>query len=324
MRVVFRFDANEQLGHGHLMRSSVLARALIAQGHQVDLLSRPLPPVLRPHLDGVRCHPMASDTQGLDTLAQLAMHQTVDWLVVDHYGLDSDWESQARAHVRRILVIDDLANRAHDCDALLDQNIPNSLQSAYGPLLPQGCPQWLGLTHLLARPGFYEQQPVPRQGLLVFLGGGDHRLALGRLLQRLATDGTDSLQVLATSAYGSLAALAPSPAVTDGLEFHLDVNDTAPLCRRVAGAVVRCGFMAYELALVGTPMVIIHATPIQQEVALALQALGHGMALAEADMDDAQMLAQALERMRRLQPAPLNLSHRPGAQRVTRLMEDFQ
>ena len=324
MRVVFRFDADEQLGHGHLMRSSVLARALCARGHQVELISRPLPLGLLTHLDGVLCHAMASDTQGLDMLAQLARHQSVDWLVVDHYGLDSAWQSQARAHASRILVIDDLANRAHDCDALLDQNIANSLQSAYGPLLPQGCPQWLGLAHLLARPGFYEPQPVPRQGLLVFLGGGNHRLALGRLLHHLAAGGAESLQVLATSAYGPLPALAPSLALSGGIEFHLDLHDTAPLCRRVEGAVVRCGFMAYELALVGTPMVIIHATPIQKEVALALQADGHGIALAEAHMEDAQMLAQALARMRSLQPIPLNLTHRSGAKRVTRLMEEFQ
>lgn len=48
--------------------------------------------------------------------------EKVDCLVVDHYALDARWEIQMRSVCQKIVVIDDLADRKHDCDVLLDQN----------------------------------------------------------------------------------------------------------------------------------------------------------------------------------------------------------
>ncbi len=105
--------------------------------------------------------------------------------------------------------------------------------------------------------------------------------------------------------------------------LHQDLPEPAGLCGRMQGAIVRCGFMAYELALLGTPMVLLHATPIQAEVALALQAEGRAVALAEEALAQPGALAQALAAMRKLCPLPMNQVRRPGAERVARLMENF-
>lgn len=324
MRVVFRFDANDQIGHGHLMRSSVLARRLAARGHQVELLSHGIPESLQAHLQGVRLHRAQTVGEDLEILSGLNHSRDVDWLVVDHYGIDAGWETQARRAAHRILVIDDLANRLHDCDALLDQNICNPHQSAYRELLPGHCQQWLGMAHLLARASFYHDSCDERRGLLVFLGGGNHRQALNGLLQDMVPDALEPIEVLLTSAYGPVQALQPLASGRYKPVFHVDLHDTAPLCRRVAGAVIRCGFMAYELALVGTPMVIIHATPIQTEVALALQAAGYAVALSEEKLADRDSLTTALTALRELRPKPMNQIHSPGAEHVAQLMERFQ
>ena len=46
----------------------------------------------------------------------------VDLLIVDNYSLSLRWEKALRKVAKNIMVIDDLANRKHDCDILLDQN----------------------------------------------------------------------------------------------------------------------------------------------------------------------------------------------------------
>jgi UDP-2,4-diacetamido-2,4,6-trideoxy-beta-L-altropyranose hydrolase len=79
---------------------------------------------------------------------------TVDLLVVDHYALDAVWERVLRPAVHRILVIDDLADRPHDADFLLDQNYYRPLEGRYQGLLPSHCQCLLGPSYALLRPDF--------------------------------------------------------------------------------------------------------------------------------------------------------------------------
>ena len=320
MRIAFRFDADAQVGYGHFMRSSVLAHALADRGHELTVFTRGIPGHLAPRLAGMTHRTASTDADVLDALGRWATLGRIDWLVIDHYGIDATWEAQAAEHAGRILVIDDLANRSHACHALLDQNVPNALQRKHEGLIPANCHRWFGLDHLLARPAFYETSPAARSGLLVFLGGGNHRASLQVLLAALKPVAPEQERhVLVTHAYGptDLHALAMLP--TDTL--HTDLPETAQLCRTVRGAIVRCGFIVYELALVGTPMIVIHATPIQREVALAMEHAGYAVALDEQDITEPTKLALAYARMAALTPTPLNHVCTNGAQRVAELME---
>src|SRR5690554_1589336 len=77
-------------------------------------------------------------------------------LVVDHYALDTEWEKLLRPVADRIMVIDDLADRAHDCDILLDQNYYQNRERRYEGLVPPHCLQFLGPGFALLRPEFRE------------------------------------------------------------------------------------------------------------------------------------------------------------------------
>ena len=67
----------------------------------------------------------------------------IDILIVDHYGIDYRWESRLRPFCNRIMVIDDLADRKHDCDFLLDQNLGKSFQDYHG-LVARSAKQFFG------------------------------------------------------------------------------------------------------------------------------------------------------------------------------------
>lgn len=213
MRVVFRVDASCRIGTGHVVRCMTLAAALREGGAEVSFISRAHEGHLLERLRSagfkvsVLPAPIVAAPEGSeDYSAWLGVTQAVDaaqtvdrldgpppdWLVVDHYGLDIAWESALRPHVHCILVIDDLANRIHDCDALLDQNYAAGGAARYRDLAPENCRLLLGPEYALLRPEYRAFRMRPRPGgaklerVFVFLGGTDHRGATRSVLEVLA------------------------------------------------------------------------------------------------------------------------------------------
>ena len=70
-------------------------------------------------------------------------NEPVDWLIVDHYALDFRWESALRSFCKRMMVIDDLADRNHHCDLLLDHNY-GSFTKRYAGLVPTSARSFVG------------------------------------------------------------------------------------------------------------------------------------------------------------------------------------
>jgi UDP-2,4-diacetamido-2,4,6-trideoxy-beta-L-altropyranose hydrolase len=323
MSFLFRFDANAIIGNGHLVRSLMLARQLRLRGHRTHILSHPLPFSHAALLDDHVFHEITdSQSEGLHEIKVIAEKLTIDCLIIDSYTLDFEFEKRARSYVNHIMVIDDLGNRRHDCDLLLDQNISNAIQNNYTDLVPSHCKILLGLDYLLARESFYHHQPEIRLGTMVFLGGGDRSAVLLNLKDRLDTTSiARPLHLLTTSAYRIAANEIARLSSQNDCILHTDLPDTAPLCRSVEYAVVQCGFIAYELALVGTPTLIIYNTPIQREVALALENKGNAISFNETDLDKPEQLKTSIDRLKKLKPTPLNVSLRNGTARVIEYLE---
>jgi UDP-2,4-diacetamido-2,4,6-trideoxy-beta-L-altropyranose hydrolase len=233
MRIAFRTDASLQIGSGHVMRCLTLADALKAQGAQCLFISREHPghlmevirqrgymansllaPVYQaqsdiknsaatglypqPHQQIEPAHAVwlgsTWQADAMDTAAILASLQP-DWLVVDHYALDQRWESALQPHYKKLMVIDDLADRAHGCDLLLDQNLGRHQQD-YAKLVPADCQVFTGPQYALLRPEFAAQRPYSLQRrqaqtnigrLLITMGGVDQPNATGKVLQALKT-----------------------------------------------------------------------------------------------------------------------------------------
>ena len=183
MKVAFRADASIRIGTGHVMRCLTLADRLRAEGVSTQFLCRPIDGHLGEFITA-RGHGLAwlparasLDQDAKDSLDALANESRWDWLVVDHYGLDADWESLMRGAAMKIMVIDDLADRAHDCDLLLDQNLQEP--GRYAGFVPDDCHILIGPRYSLLRPQFAAERQWlrPREGklerLLVFFGGTD-------------------------------------------------------------------------------------------------------------------------------------------------------
>ena len=213
MKVVFRVDASTRMGIGHLMRCLTLAESLRERGAQLRFICREHTGSLIALLQQkaipvtVLTVTVVNDiTDSDDYAAWLGVtqaedaEQTIealnsekpDWLVVDHYGLDVEWERGLRPHVNNLLVIDDLANRRHDCDVLLDQNYSAKGEQRYADLVTNTCKLLVGPRYALLRPEYraYRKTLGARDGhvkrVLVFFGGTDPQNVTGMTLEALS------------------------------------------------------------------------------------------------------------------------------------------
>jgi UDP-2,4-diacetamido-2,4,6-trideoxy-beta-L-altropyranose hydrolase len=143
-KAIFRCDAAVQIGSGHVVRCMVLADALKNAGWHCIFAVSEETRAFMPALAGW-------ETIGADA------YFAGDLLVVDHYGLDAAYETAMRPRVKKIAVIDDLADRMHDCDLLMDQTLGRGI-SDYKTLTPPHCKILTGAKYALLRPQFAERR----------------------------------------------------------------------------------------------------------------------------------------------------------------------
>ena len=164
MEIIFRVDASYLIGSGHVSRCLVLAKQLrkykkitfITRFHpgNLDLLIKKmdlrlnLNKIVKKDSDGF--DPWLNSNQEEDYLETMKYFASnvPEWLIVDHYSLDIKWEQKIRKYVKNIMVIDDLANREHDCDVLLDHNWFEEKELRYNDLIPRTSIRLLGLEYL--------------------------------------------------------------------------------------------------------------------------------------------------------------------------------
>ena len=206
MLAVIRADASTSIGSGHVMRCLTLAHRLKKEKNaKVVFVMRVLPGNLigvvekqgfevlklspanhKYSLNGYGLWltvPMEVDARQTIEVLQHYLQEhgcdVVNRLIVDSYALDEQWERMLRPYCREIMVIDDLANRRHDCDILLDQNFYLNKDVRYAGLVPEHCKMLLGPEHALLREEFYEAKKHLRKrdgnikNILVFYGGSD-------------------------------------------------------------------------------------------------------------------------------------------------------
>jgi UDP-2,4-diacetamido-2,4,6-trideoxy-beta-L-altropyranose hydrolase len=313
MKIAFRTDASLKIGSGHVMRCLTLADALKAHGADCHFISRAHPGHLLEVIEqrGHKVHRLAAplshvekakapahaawlgstwQTDAADTAAMLADLQP-DWLVVDHYALDQRWEEVLAPHCRKILVIDDLADRSHRCDLLLDQNLGRQPLD-YAGLVPTHCQVLTGPHFALLRPEFAalrpyslqrrQAQPALRQ-LLISMGGVDQPNATGQVLQALKTCALPAdcritvVMGLTTPWLQNVQELARQmPWLT---EVVVNVSDMAQRMADSDLAIGAAGSTSWERCCLGLPTLMVVLAENQRYIAAALDWAGAALAL---------------------------------------------
>lgn len=359
-QVVFRVDASVEMGLGHLTRCLTLADALAAdgarscflmrshaaalaylaesRGHSVRLLSDPLArPAGADDGGGPYAHWLPTNwlEDADQTRSALDEIGAAEWLIVDHYALDARWEQVCRRNGMRILAIDDLADRDHDCELLLDQNLVQGMETRYRGRVPAACVQLLGPGYSVLRPEFVAQRRLlaPRDGsigrILICFGGSDPTNETAKALAAIARLAHPSLAVdavigLSNPHADSVARLCGG---LSGAELHRGANNIAELMRRADLSIGAGGVMSWERCCLGLPVIAVHIASNQVGALEALAAeraavyLGPASAVSGAALADAiRALLDDAARTRVLGEAALALVDGQGADRVVACM----
>lgn len=308
MKVAIRADSSLEMGTGHVMRCLTLAKALRARGAQCTFICRDHPGNLSAMLaqHGFAIHVLSTEPSGpgfatcagqslpahagwlgVDWLTDARQslvalgNALFDWLVVDHYALDARWENLLRPACRKLMVIDDLADRHHDCDLLLDQNLGREAVH-YTPLVPRKCKVLAGPRYALLRPEFAEwrdyslkrRQHAELKKILITMGGVDRDNATGAVLEALRQCALPP-DCIITVVMGSHApwlervkdeaSKMPWPT-----EVRVNVEDMAQLMADSDLAIGAAGSTAWERCCVGLPSVVIVLAENQRSGGLAL------------------------------------------------------
>lgn len=283
MKVAFRADASIQIGAGHVMRCLTLADALRSSGARTQFLCRQLPGHLG-ELIRARGHALDwladSGTDADNSAAALAHGAPWDWLVVDHYALAAAWETAQRGLANNILAIDDQADRPHDCDLLLDQNLQTG--NRYDGLLPTACRPLIGPRYALLRPEFQRARQVlkPRADaathLLLCFGGSDPLDLTGLTLDALDGLGRSGLHVTVVvgQGYPYRDRLQARCASRPGTQLHCQADNLAELMARADLAVGASGVVTWERACLGLPALVVSFAENQRPIAAAAEAEG--------------------------------------------------
>jgi UDP-2,4-diacetamido-2,4,6-trideoxy-beta-L-altropyranose hydrolase len=295
-KIVLRADASVEIGTGHVQRCLTLAKAIQgtkeAQGEKVEVyfICASLPGNLNHWLEeehGLQVYTIPVSDWELDAMNTLEILKgndsflkwPVDWLIVDHYGLDSQWESLIKPYVKHLLVLDDLANRFHDADILIDQNFyPESKTSRYQPWVSEDCLQLVGCQYAILRPEFVGHPPYrswekKHYRGLVFFGGTDptHETlkalkAIEILLEQPEFNDVLSFDVVVGSSNIDKQPIESECKRFKNITFHCQTPHMAKLMRIADFSIGAGGTTTWERCSLGLPTIVITVAENQLEL----------------------------------------------------------
>lgn len=302
MKIAIRVDASAAIGTGHVNRCRMLAFELKARGCEIRFLCRAN--------DGNLIHMLLEDgftvvslptTLGEDSKGRTADEnyglwlgvsqaydamQTLDivanwrpdWIIVDHYGLDIEWESIVRRQTARLMVIDDLANRRHECDLLLDQNYAAEPKRRYHGLVPPHCPLLLGPRYALLHPQYAIRgtKLQPHKGIvcrvLAFFGGTDATDATGLALSAMSSPDlrTIHLDLITGANYPHRERLEEQAKERGNASVRGPLPDLVEAMAEADLAIGAGGSTSWERLCLGLPSVIVSVAANQRPASEAL------------------------------------------------------
>ena len=322
--IVFRVDASLQIGSGHVMRCLTLADALRAEGAECHFICREHSgnllgfikskgffahklPIKKNIDEGTQRHPIIPLTHGHwlgvtqeeDASASNHILEALrpDWLIVDHYALDAQWEKRTQQYRKKLIVIDDLADRKHLCDLLLDQNL-GRFSSDYRVHVPQNCALLMGPSYALLRPEFeewrnkslkYRASPQLKR-FLITMGGVDENNATCLILQALKNimlpSGARITVVMGGAApwlinVQRLAKKMPYPT-----EVVCNVDNMAERMSSTDLAIGAAGSTSWERCCLGLPTLIVTLADNQIKIGSALHDSGSAILLGRPEGPD--------------------------------------
>lgn len=366
---IIRADASSWIGTGHVVRCINLAKELIKRGYQVSFLCRYIPLHLQLLLaeENIALIKMTDENdpgQGRDNRQSVHGHwlhvdyhdeidQTIvaiksylaassleelDLLVVDHYAIESEWQLAVRNLSKVICQIDDLADRRHVCDILVDQNYFPDAEFRYSERVPGNAKKLLGPGYALLNNRFYVLRHQLKKyrlrfnarKVVVFFGGIDESNETDKAITGLlaANDKTLVLDVVLGATNPNIGYLTQKYSKNDSVKISVQVSDMAERMAEAFLFVGAIGSTTWERCALGLPGIVVSVAYNQNQLADALQAYGSHAFLGEMKDVLIQDYTQAFlsldfDDMEKMSNLSSELTEGNGTGRVVDAIEEF-
>ena len=296
--IVFRVDSSIQIGSGHLMRCLTLADNLNCEtktlfiardldGNLNNMISRRfklsvLPKQNHNNLNGYEKWLTVSQEQDAQETIEIIKNLKIDLLIVDSYAIDEKWENLIRPYVKRIMVIDDLANRKHDCDILLDQNFYCNASNRYKKIVSENCQLLLGPKYVLLRDEFYEKKTENGKifseikNIFIFFGGSDLTNDTMKTLKAITL--LEKMNFLVNVVVGNSNIYKEEIKMFcdkyEWITYYCQVDNIAELMNKADLAIGAGGTATWERCYLGLPAIVISVAENQRQLALDAHRIG--------------------------------------------------
>lgn len=290
-----RIDSGIEIGLGHMMRCFALAEVLKNVGFKVCFISKKLRGNICDFIvgKGYRVYYLPTknynkkqnqfskddnnkiiENDALETTKILTNYiDKPSWLLVDHYDLDIRWESILRKFVKKIIVVDDLANRKHDCDLLLDQNLYEQMDKRYTGLVPKNCKKLLGPKYALLRSEFSELRKTitkrrKLQSILISFGGSDPKNETAKALQAIKILNMKDLtvDVVVWNINPHKEEIKHLCSSIPNTTFYSNIDNIGELMSKADLAIGTGGITTWERCCLGLPSIVSIASNNQAEM----------------------------------------------------------
>lgn len=264
MKVMFRPDVSERTGLGHLSRCLTLADELSKHGASVafilDEQARGVLSILEAKGYSILWIDPATRLEDEPCwMSQRLKPPIVDWIVVDHYRIERTWEMKIRPLTRKIMVIDDLADRAHDCDVLLDQNAFSDHDDRYDTLVPAAAIKLLGCQYALLRPQFAEVRTCmkPRAAeianIMISYGGSDPTHEVVKALECVIHEPHIHFHIVLGTLHSRKEQIRDFCRKHDHVSLYIQTDRMADIMATCDLALCSAGTMTWERYCLGLP-----------------------------------------------------------------------
>lgn len=297
MKVLVRADASSEIGSGHVVRTRTLAHALKDRGADVTFVCRSqtgnlIESIREDSFDVCALPQPDKPLEGGDLYARwLGVTQEEDarqthdavgperWnvIIVDHYGLDIEWETAMRGQADRLVVVDDLANRRHDCDLLIDQNYAIEPEARYRHLVPAACDLMLGTRYALLKPDYASlRAEIPKRSnvverMLVFFGAAAGLELPEMTLKALMTPALQHLHVdLVLGAGPDIKVESFNAQRSGSIKVYHGLPHLADLMANADIAIGAGGATTWERMCMGLPSIVVAIADNQRPATEAL------------------------------------------------------
>ena len=355
MRIIIRTDASQKMGTGHVMRCLTLAEVFKVNGANVEFISRKhegnlidkirssgfnvfeLGLMAEKEVDDKLFHSHWLETtqqQDADDCIDILKNKQIDWLVVDHYALDEQWQNRLKSYCEKLMVIDDLADRKHQCDILLDQTFGRQ-QEDYLELTPKDCQLLLGSQYALLRLEFAKWRPYSLERrskpefkqLLINMGGVDVDNVTEKVLDELKICNLPNDLKITVVMGGSAPHLesVKSKAITlpYKTEVKVDIDNMAEIMANSDIAIGAAGATTWERCCLGLPT--IQFVIAKNQLFLAETLAHHNIVKLEKEIKETTyLLESSSEWMNNVGNAASEICDGMGSYKVFNKMTDYK